>query len=184
MVRDSVSRVSDDLTFRAATERDVDRIVALVQSAYRGDDSRQGWTTEADLLDGQRTDADEVRSLIVPDRSSRILLGERGGALVASCYLEDRRSHSYFGMFAVDPHTQGSGLGRQVLAEAERIAREEWRRGEQRMTVIRQREDLIAWYVRRGYRRTGILTPFPYSDERFGLPKRDDLAFEELRKSL
>ncbi len=177
--------MTEDLAFRAATERDIPRIVALVQSAYRGESSRTGWTTEADLLDGQRTDADEVRSLLDRgDGRSLVLLAERGGALVASCHLEDRGSHAYFGMFAVDPGAQGSGLGRRVLEEAERIARDDWGMSEQRMTVIHLREDLIAWYERRGYRRTGVMTPFPSSDERFGLPKRDDLAFEELRKVL
>ena len=86
-------------------------------------------------------------------------------------------------MFAVDPAEQaGSGLGKRVLAEAERIAREEWRCRAMRMTVIVQREELIAWYGRRGYRRTGDYQPFPYGDERFGIPRRDDLRFEVLLK--
>ena len=87
-------------------------------------------------------------------------------------------------MFAVDPGEQGSGLGKQVLAEAERIARDGWHCRAMRMTVIVQREELIAWYERRGYRRTGEYQPFPYGDERFGIPRRDDLRFEVLRKEL
>jgi ribosomal protein S18 acetylase RimI-like enzyme len=87
-------------------------------------------------------------------------------------------------MFAVDPGQQGGGLGRAVLEEAERIARDEWGAGELRMTVIVQREDLIGWYERRGFVRTGELTAFPYGDERFGRPLRDDLAFETLTKKL
>jgi ribosomal protein S18 acetylase RimI-like enzyme len=87
-------------------------------------------------------------------------------------------------MFAVSPSRQGAGLGRAVLAEAERYARDEWGAGELRMTVIVQRADLIAWYVRRGYTRTGELTPFPYGDERFGRPRRSDLAFETLSRKL
>jgi ribosomal protein S18 acetylase RimI-like enzyme len=87
-------------------------------------------------------------------------------------------------MFAVRPGLQGGGIGRGVLAECERIARDEWGMPAMRMTVITQRGELIAWYERRGYRRTGESKPFPYGDERFGIPKRDDLRFEVLEKSL
>lgn len=87
-------------------------------------------------------------------------------------------------MFAVRPELQGGGLGKVILAEAERTARNLWGTGEMRMTVIRQRDELIAWYERRGYRRTGQLTPFPYGDERFGIPQRADLEFELLVKPL
>jgi ribosomal protein S18 acetylase RimI-like enzyme len=87
-------------------------------------------------------------------------------------------------MFAVSPTVQGGGVGRTVLEEAERRARTDWGVTEMHMTVIVQREDLIAWYERRGYRRTGRMTPFPYGDERFGVPQRDDLRFELLVKPL
>lgn len=167
--------------FRTATTADVDAIVALVESAYRGESGRRGWTTESHLLDGQRTDAADVRSLIERP-GSRIVLAERDGRLLASCHIERQGDNGYFGMFAVDPAGQRGGLGKLVLAEAERIAREEWHCRGMRMTVIVQREELIAWYNRRGYRRTGEYQPFPYGDERFGIPRRDDLRFEVLRK--
>jgi ribosomal protein S18 acetylase RimI-like enzyme len=171
------------LSFRDATEADVDALVALVESAYRGDSSRAGWTTEADILDGQRTDPEGVRDIVTsPD--SRLLTVEREGRIVACCQLEHRGEHAYFGMFAVSPGQQGAGLGKAVLAEAERRARETWGATEMHMTVISVREDLIAWYERRGYRRTGRTTPFPYGDERFGIPRRPDLAFELLVKPL
>lgn len=114
----------------------------------------------------------------------RLLMVERDGELVACCQLEHRGEAAYFGMFAVRPGAQGGGLGRRILAEAERTAREAWGVGEMQMTVISVREDLIAWYERRGYRRTGKLFPFPYGDERFGIPQRDDLVFELLVKPL
>ncbi|MEV0918570.1 GNAT family N-acetyltransferase [Streptomyces sp. NPDC049967] len=176
-------RDSGELTFRDATDADVPALVELIQAAYRGDSSRAGWTTEADILKGQRTDPEGVRA-VVEDPRSRLLVVERDGAPVACCQLEHRGEAAYFGMFAVRPSLQGGGLGKVIIAEAERTVRESWGVREMQMTVISVREDLIAWYERRGYRRTGKLSPFPYGDERFGIPQRDDLAFELLVKEL
>ncbi|GAB2885613.1 GNAT family N-acetyltransferase [Streptomyces mayteni] len=180
--------VKTDLKFRPAGEADVPALVALVESAYRGDASRAGWTTEADLLDGQRTDPEGVRAVITAP-GSQLLAVLRDDDLVACCHLERRVDPSglvagYFGMFAVRPGLQGGGVGRQVLAEAERRAAAEWGAREMRMRVISARDELIAWYERRGYTRTGRLAPFPYGDERFGIPRRSDLAFELLVKPL
>jgi ribosomal protein S18 acetylase RimI-like enzyme len=172
-----------DLHFRAATAADVPALVALVTSAYRGESSRAGWTTEADLLDGNRIDPEVLREDLARERS-RVLVAERDGAMVACAHVADEGGAGDFGMFAVDPARQGGGLGDIVLREAERIAREEWRLPAMRMTVIDVRDTLIAYYERRGYRRTGIKKPCPYGDERFGIPKRDDLRFEVLEKAL
>ncbi|WP_166024157.1 GNAT family N-acetyltransferase [Streptomyces chilikensis] len=169
--------------FRDGTPDDVDALVALVESAYRGDASRAGWTTEADILDGRRTGPEAVREILA-DPSGRLLVAEQDGRIVACCQLEHRGDHAYFGMFAVRPGLQGGGLGRVVMAEAERFVREAWGAAEMHMTVISVREELIAWYERRGYRRTGRTSPFPYGDERFGVPRRDDLEFELLVKEL
>ncbi|WP_049579070.1 GNAT family N-acetyltransferase [Streptomyces sp. SBT349] len=186
------------LTFRTATEADVSAIVALVESAYRGEASRAGWTTEADLLDGRRTGADEVLPAL-KDEDSRLLLAERGGELVACCLVSrgDEAdtpggepeegagpSAAHFGMFAVRPERQAGGLGRLVLAEAERLAVREWGARRMLMRVISARTALIAWYERRGYVRTGRRSPFPYGDERFGVPLRAGLEFELLVKPL
>ncbi|MEU2064515.1 GNAT family N-acetyltransferase [Streptomyces sp. NPDC013455] len=171
------------LTFRDATDGDVDALVALIESAYRGESSRAGWTTEADILEGRRTDAEGVLE-VVKSPDSRLLIVERGDRIVACCQLEHRGDHAYFGMFAVSPTLQGAGLGKTVIEEAERQARATWGVTEMHMTVISVRDDLIAWYERRGYSRTGRMTPFPYGDERFGIPLRDDLRFELLVKKL
>ena len=177
------------ISFRSATCDDVDAIVMLVESAYRGDASRIGWTTEADFLDGRRTGRDEVGACIARPRS-RILLAENGSAstgdrqLLACAHVADENGVGYFGMFSVQPVLQNTGIGNAMLVEAERIVREEWKLPTMQMTVIDIRVDLIPWYERRGYRRTGITKPFPYGDAHFGIPKRDDLRFEILEKFL
>lgn len=170
------------LSFRRAIPADVPAIVALVERAYRGEASRAGWTTEADLLDGQRTDPREVEALVDGPRS-HLLLAESRGALVGSAALTDEGDALYFGMFAVEPTQQGGGVGKALLLEAERIARA-MQRPRVRMTVIAQRHELIAWYARRGYAPTGQIATFPYGEERFGHPKRDDLYFVVLEKGL
>jgi ribosomal protein S18 acetylase RimI-like enzyme len=171
------------LTFRRATLADVPAVVALVEAAYRGEASRAGWTHEADLLDGQRTDPEGVRGCIERPESL-LLLAERGGELVACAHLAVEQGAGYFGMFSVRPGLQGAGIGKRVLAEAERIARDELGQERLRMTVIAQRAELIAYYERRGFARTGAHEPFPYGDERFGVPRRDDLRFAVLEKVL
>ena len=180
--------MTQTVRFRAATPADTGALVALVESAYRGDASKQGWTTEADMLDGRRTGADDIQDCLAR-AGSRIVIAERPGTdgsaeLLACAHVAVEDGAGYFGMFSVRPDLQGAGIGKILLAEAERVARQEWQLPTMRMTVIDVREELIAWYERRGYRRTGIKKPFPYGDERYGLPKRDDLRFEVLEKAL
>ncbi len=171
------------LTFRLAVPADVAALVALVESAYRGEASRAGWTTEADLLDGQRTDAEALAETIATP-GSRVILAEADNRLVGSVLLKDEGGTAYLGMFAVHPLMQGVGIGRRLLDEAERLVRTELASTAIRMTVIAQRPELIAWYERRGYRLTGEREAFPYGDERFGRPRRDDLYFVVMKKAL
>jgi ribosomal protein S18 acetylase RimI-like enzyme len=170
-------------TFRTAVSQDVAAIVPLVESAYRGESGQRGWTTETHLLDGQRTDTESVAELIGRE-GSIVLLAEQNGELVACCHIERQGAAGYFGMFAVNPGLQRAGLGRAVLAEAERVAKKEWQATAMRMSVIEQRDELIAWYERRGYQLTGETRPFPYGQPRFGIPLRDDLRFVWMSKPL
>jgi len=184
------------LAFRFAEERDVPAVVALIESAYRGEASRAGWTTEADLLDGQRTDADAVLAVVRAPGRAMLLAeaeaeaeaeteAEADGQLAGCCQLERRPSaEAYFGMFSVRPGRQGQGWGRQILAEAERLARDDCGAATMVMSVLAQRGELIAWYERRGYHRTGESRPFPYGNARYGIPKRPDLSFVTLSKPL
>lgn len=171
----------DEPGIRDATAADVPALVTLVQSAYRGDASRVGWTTEAHLLAGQRTDSAAVAELLDPPDSRILVLGD---PIVACCHLQRRPDAAWFGMFAVEPTHQAGGLGRGLLATAERVARTEWAAARMHMHVISVRRELIEWYERRGYRATGTYSPFPHHDERFGVARRDDLVFELLVKDL
>jgi GNAT superfamily N-acetyltransferase len=171
------------LITRPATIADAPALVALVNAAYRGESSKAGWTTEADLLGGQRVDVDRLTETIARP-GNVILLHERDHVPVACVHLDRTGEDCYLGMLTIRPTMQGGGLGRQMLEAAERWAMEHFSSRAMHMTVIVQRTELIAWYERRGYRRTGEREPFPYGDERFGLPRRDDLAFEVLRKPL
>lgn len=172
----------DRLCFRLAQCQDIDRIVALVNSAYRGESGKRGWTTEADLLDGQRTDLEEI-SRLLDTQDSMILLAETNGQLVASAHLEKHNEGAYLGMLSVRPGLQGRGIGRRMMAVSEERACSEWKAEKMLMTVITLREELIAFYGRCGYRRTGRVRPFPTS-EKFGKQKVPGLLLEYLEKPL
>lgn len=171
-------------TFRAATAADIERLRPFVHAAYRGDSARRGWTHEADLLDGQRIDAEGLGQA-VEDPAQVILLAERGGVLLGCVSITGKGAGlAYLGLLTVDPVRQGGGLGRRLIAEAESEARARFGADRMEMTVIAQRAELIAWYERLGYVLTGETRPFPATDPRFGLPRRDDLVFVVLEKPL
>ncbi len=171
------------LSFREADAADAAPIAALVNSAYRGDSSRAGWTTEADLLAGARTDAAEVLRLLA-EPGAMMLLCLQGDDLVGSVHLKktDARS-AYLGLFVVRPTLQGGGIGKQFIAAAERIATARFGIRRMWMTVITVRSELIAYYERRGYRRTGQLQPFP-GDAGGSVPTVANLQLEVLEKHL
>jgi predicted N-acetyltransferase YhbS len=175
-----------EFSFRRATADDATAIAALVNSAYRGDSSRAGWTTEAELLDGVRTHDAEVRALIEAD-GSMLLLCVDGDALCASVHLEkvseDGEDASFLGMFAVNPAMQAGGIGKQLMAVAEQAVVREWGVTKMLMDVITLRSELIAYYQRRGYRLTGRLKPFPQAPELW-TAKADGLQLARLEKVL
>ena len=171
------------LAFRPATAGDIARLHRLIESAYRGDAARRGWTHEADLLDGQRTDATEL-SALVANPARVLLMAEQKGELVGCVQVTDLGDDlAYLGMLTVDPERQAGGLGRELLEAGEAWARDRFGARAMEMTVIARRRELIAWYERRGYALTGETRPFPMDDPRFGLP-REPLFFVVLRKRL
>lgn len=172
------------MIIRTATAADIPPLHRLVERAYRGDSARQGWTHEADLLGGQRTDA-EALAAIIADPDQCVLFAEEGDTLVGCVQLKRADSGAaYLGMLAVDPQVQAGGVGRQLMAAAEAAAVDQFGADRIEMTVIKQRSELIAYYIRRGYALTGETRPFPLDDVRFGLPQTDALEFVVLAKGI
>lgn len=173
-----------NLSFRTAHDADIPAIVDLVVHAYRGETSRQGWTSEADLLDGDRIDAEGVaRELHAAD--SEILLAERDGELMACAHVTRRAPGlGYFGLFAVRPTGQGNGIGRHVLATAEAFVVETWDVHTLEMTVLGPRPELVAYYGRRGFLPTGEIRQLPAEIRR--RPETADLPlrFDVLAKAV
>ncbi len=172
---------------RPATPADIPALVSLVNSAYRGETSRAGWTTEADLLGGQRVDTVGLAA-DVAEPDTVVLIAEQDdeptSSPVGCVRLQRQGCACYLGMLTIRPTAQGAGRGSRLLEAAERWTVTHWSAQSMHLTVIAQRPELIAWYERRGYRRTGEQQPFPYGDTRFGLPRRDDLVFDVLQKQL
>ncbi|WP_298195798.1 GNAT family N-acetyltransferase [Novosphingobium sp.] len=150
------------VSFRIATPADVPAIRALVESAYRGDTARQGWTNEAHLLSGERTSNEEVAGQI-SQPGHHMLVAEAEGQVIGTVAITAKPPrHCYLGMLSVAPSLQAAGLGRRLIAEAEAAARRLFGAEIMEMTVIDRRPELIAYYERRGYRQTGEIRPFPY----------------------
>ena len=172
------------IEFTQADESHIEDIVDLVNGAYRGDGSKKGWTTEADILDGQRIDEDRVAEIIEKE-DSVILVAEDDdtGQLLGCVHLEKQDNKLYLGMLTVDPTLQTKGIGKMLMGEAEAFAHF-WDCTTIFMTVISVRSELIAWYEKRGFRKTKETKPFPYGDERFGIPKVEGLEFIVLEKKI
>jgi GNAT superfamily N-acetyltransferase len=171
-----------EMTVRLADTSDVPAICALINSAYRGDESKKGWSTETDLVGGGRTDEPTVTEMMTAGNVFLVARDDEG--LLASLHLENRGDHAYLGLLSVRPTQQATGLGRRMLAEAEGWVRREWGVRRMRISVVRQRTELVEWYERRGYVRTGEVWPFDINDERFGIPKVEGLEFCALEKDL
>ncbi|WP_298454987.1 GNAT family N-acetyltransferase [uncultured Cellulomonas sp.] len=171
-----MSSSTPPLPVRPATVADAEALAALVHSAYRSEESRSGWTTEADLVGGQRADAAMVRHVVGLADNVVLAAFSEDGEPFACCHLERRETSAYLGMFAVRPGLQGRGVGRAMLGAAERYAARTWGATTLEITVLNHRPELMAWYERCGFTATGERHEFPYGDQRFGEPRRPDLA--------
>ena len=157
------------MSISIAQTRDIPALVSLMDNAYRGEVSRQGWTSEADLFTGdKRTDDETLAKLINKPGAIFLKYTNESGFLEGCVFLHKKESRLYLGMFSVSPAAQGKGIGKRLLHAADEHAKEQ-HCSLIYMTVITVRKDLIAWYEKNGYQRTGKVLPFPV-DERFGIP--------------
>lgn len=162
--------------------KNISELNALVNSAYRGDSSRQGWTTEADLLDGIRIDEERLAELIQKQDSVILKYTDGNGQITGCVHLEKKGDRMYLGMLTVSPILQSKGIGKELIRASEEYAQKQGCSSVY-MSVITDRTELIAWYEKYGYKNTGIKKPFPMGDPRFGLPKKQ-LEFVILEKNM
>ena len=177
----AMRRPMPPLRFHSACPDDIEAIVDLVRRGSRGEESKRGWTSEAHLVEGLRTDADQVGEMMSAD--AQIIVGESAGNLLACCHCDCRTGQGHIGMLTVDPGCQGAGLGSEMLGFAENWLRDRQARASL-ILVLDQLPALGSWYERRGYVRTGTTIPFSVVNERYGRSKVDDLRFEERIKPL
>jgi len=171
------------MTITRATVEDLGALNRLVNSAYRGQESKNGWTTEAEILDGIRID-EQALEVMLARAGVTILKGIDGnGEILGTVCLEVRSHDLYLGMFAVSPFAQGNGIGKFLLAAAEKHAAEN-NCSRIVISVIMSRVELIAWYKRHGYTATGGSIAFEEIDGRFGDPKVPDIRLIEMEKVL
>lgn len=166
-----------------AAEADYPEIIALTNRAFRDTGPQASWNVE-DLIEGERINESLLRDDLATPGAHLLIWRDAAGEHLGHVRLDAGQGGVWFlGMLTVRPDRQDGGLGRKLLAASEDWARERGCR-RIRMTVIHQRETLIAWYVRRGYVVTGEKKPFPYDDTRFGRPTQPDLYFDVLEKGL
>lgn len=165
-----------------ASLQDIHSINKLVNSGYRGEESKKGWTTEADLLGGKRTDETAIERMITKPGAVILKAVNISNELAGCVYLEQKDNSLYLGMLTVSPVLQGAGIGKKLLTAAESFAMEAGLTNIT-MTVISVRSELIDWYKRNGYQETGKRLPFPMNDPEFGIPKQF-LEFIEMKKVL
>ena len=169
-----------------ARESDYTEIIDLVNLAFRGTGHEASWNIEAGIIAGQRLTESLLREDLAATANAHFLIHreDADGSLLGTVWLEPKEEGVwYLGLLTVRPELQNRQLGRTLLAASEEFAKERGAR-RIRMTVVNLRETLIAWYLRRGYMLTGETKPYPYDDNRFGTPLRDDLHFVVLEKYL
>ncbi len=145
-----------------STLEDIPALLTLINSAYRGETSKKGWTTEAHLLEGKRTTEEELTEIILDPKNTFLKFIENN-QIIGTALLVKKEHQLYLGMLTVSPVLQNGGIGKKLLAEAE-IRAKALGLPSIIMTVVSVRSELIAWYKRHGYVETGEREPFPPSE--------------------
>ena len=181
-----------DVEIKRAHAGHIEGVVALMQRAYRGEESRQGWTSEADLIDGDRTSVEQIAAVLNDPNEVLLVAISKSEGLIGCVAIERLESTPdspstticLFGKFAVEPKAQGGGLGKRLLAAAEATAIEHFKAQRMQMTVVSQRQALIEFYKRRGYFATGnhVLMADIHDDPT--MTKGHDLVLLEFEKDL
>jgi ribosomal protein S18 acetylase RimI-like enzyme len=168
-----------------ALESDFPAIIDLANLAYRGTGANSSWNIE-NFIEGQRINDSLLREELAAKPNAHLLTyrDDPNSPILGTVLLDPQQNGVwYLGLFTIHPHLQKQKLGRTLLSAAEDFAKERGARRIQ-MTVVNVRDVLIAWYQRRGYTLNGETRPFPYGDDRFGKPTRDDLHFVVLQKNI
>lgn len=172
----------NNIVLQIAAQTDAKIIAGLVNSVYRGENSKKGWTTEADFLEGIRITEDKVKE-IIKRKTDIIILAAIEGNTIGCVHLENTGTYSYLGLLSVDVNFQDKGIGKLLITECERYTKETWGLNEIKMKVISRRKELVEYYNRRGYFSTGELEEFGACGDTFGDTK-EKLYFEVLSKKL
>lgn len=178
------SETNSSILAQVATAQDIPALIELVNSVYRGETGMKSWTTEADLLDGQRIDQEMLEEIISDSLSRLILFRSSENDLIGCVQLQKQENKCYLGMLSVHTSWQKSGLGKYILDYCEQYAQKEFHSEKMTINVISRRFELIAYYQRRGYVSTGSKRPFPYGQPKYGIPKVEGLELEIFDKKL
>ncbi|WP_316784992.1 GNAT family N-acetyltransferase [Pedobacter frigiditerrae] len=164
-----------------ANLEDVKELDKLVNSAYRGEESKKGWTTEAEILDGIRINEQALELMLAKPEVMILKINDENGKILGTVCLEVKSRDLYLGMFAVSPLSQGNGMGKSLLVAAEQYGLEN-NCTRIVISVISTRVELINWYSRHGYVPTGGAIAFDEIDGRFGDPKVEEISLIEMEK--
>lgn len=171
------------MSISKANPKDIPALQKLINSAYRGDESKKGWTTEAEILGGIRIDEETLENYFDKEHICILKYSNPDGSILGTVYLELKKTELYLGLFAVSPVLQGKGIGKALLQEAEAFALKN-SCDRIAISVISNRIELIEWYERNGYLATGSSIAFEEIKGRFGEPKQNDIVLIGMEKYL
>ncbi|WP_240007321.1 GNAT family N-acetyltransferase [Pseudaquidulcibacter saccharophilus] len=174
--------MTDNITIREANANDIARIEYLVETTYRGEDSKKGWTTEFNLLAGTRLQKGEIAAALA-DKANQFFVAERDNIVVGVICVNKNGDWIEFGKFSVDPEMQGLGIGKMLIAKVEDFVRNIWGADKLKLSVISIRKELVDFYARYGFKDTGQRIDFikihPYVELKDGVSDFEVIIMEK-----